>query len=260
MNDDERAAAVQTLIERYSGRAISFVGTAMGQVLQSGIALLNLLSLLFVTPVVTFYLLRDWDRMVARLRSLIPPASLGTAERLAREVGGEMRQGQGQHAQIQRQQQRRTAHQRQFGDDHEREIGAPLVARPSRRIDRQRLQQRTQRQSPENADNDVGHRVDAQHFRAQQAADEHAAEKVDGGGAALVADAGGGASAEAGGAPQSPAAASSPRGRSSMQAPIACAPSSQSSRAPAPRSSSPSARSTPTSASTIVPSRCSTKP
>jgi predicted PurR-regulated permease PerM len=61
-------------------------------------ALLNLLSLIFVTPVVTFYLLRDWDRMVKRLRTMVPRDQLPTVERLAREVdaalGGVIR-GQG---------------------------------------------------------------------------------------------------------------------------------------------------------------------
>lgn len=74
------------LIERFSGRAIDFVGSALTQVLQSGVALLNLLSLIFVAPVVTFYLLRDWDRMVGRLRAMVPPDMLPTVERLAHEV------------------------------------------------------------------------------------------------------------------------------------------------------------------------------
>jgi predicted PurR-regulated permease PerM len=37
---------------------------------------------------VTFYLIRDWDRMVAKLRAMIPPDDLPTADRLAREVDG----------------------------------------------------------------------------------------------------------------------------------------------------------------------------
>ena len=84
----ELADSVPTdgLLERFSGRAIEFLGTALSGVLQSGLFFLNLISLIFITPVVTFYLIRDWDRMVARLRGLIPPAALPTAERLAHEV------------------------------------------------------------------------------------------------------------------------------------------------------------------------------
>jgi predicted PurR-regulated permease PerM len=94
---DENWSA-QGLIERFSERIIGFVGTALSQVLQSGVALLNLLSLIFVTPVVTFYLLRDWDRMVARVNAVVPRDLLPTVERLAHEVdqvlGGVIR-GQG---------------------------------------------------------------------------------------------------------------------------------------------------------------------
>jgi predicted PurR-regulated permease PerM len=78
--------STEGLMERFSGRAIEFLGTALSGILQSGLAFLNLISLIFVTPVVAFYLIRDWDRMVAKLRAMIPPDDLPTAERLAREV------------------------------------------------------------------------------------------------------------------------------------------------------------------------------
>lgn len=38
----------------------------------SGVALFNLLGLLIVTPVVAWYLLRDWDRMVAQIDGWLP--------------------------------------------------------------------------------------------------------------------------------------------------------------------------------------------
>ena len=37
-----------------------------------GLALLNVLSLFVITPFVAYYLLRDWDKMVARLDDLLP--------------------------------------------------------------------------------------------------------------------------------------------------------------------------------------------
>jgi len=42
------------------------------KILQSGLALFNLVSLLVITPVVSFYLLRDWDRLVHKLDTLLP--------------------------------------------------------------------------------------------------------------------------------------------------------------------------------------------
>jgi len=78
--------SAEGLLERVGGRAMEFLGTALSGILQSGLAFLNLVSLIFVTPVVAFYLIRDWDRMIAKLRAMIPPDDLPTADRLAREV------------------------------------------------------------------------------------------------------------------------------------------------------------------------------
>lgn len=57
----------------------SRLGTVFGVVTQTvqgvvsgGAALANLLSLIFITPVVTFYLLRDWDLIIARVDHLLP--------------------------------------------------------------------------------------------------------------------------------------------------------------------------------------------
>lgn len=67
--DVERLRAA---VGEFAGTAIGWVGGLLKQVLASGVAIFNLLSLLFITPVVTFYLLRDWDRMVAKVDSWLP--------------------------------------------------------------------------------------------------------------------------------------------------------------------------------------------
>jgi predicted PurR-regulated permease PerM len=54
------------------GSALSFIGQGVGNLARGGIAIANLLSLVFITPVVTFYLLRDWDRIVAQVDALLP--------------------------------------------------------------------------------------------------------------------------------------------------------------------------------------------
>jgi predicted PurR-regulated permease PerM len=60
-------------------------GTLRG-LLSSGLALVNLLSLLFLTPVVAFFLLRDWDLMVAKIDGWLPRADAETIRRLVRET------------------------------------------------------------------------------------------------------------------------------------------------------------------------------
>ncbi len=54
------------------GDAFSWVGRLLQGTLSSSLALFNILSLVFVTPVVAFFLLRDWHRIVRRVDSWLP--------------------------------------------------------------------------------------------------------------------------------------------------------------------------------------------
>jgi predicted PurR-regulated permease PerM len=51
-----------------------------------GQALLSVFSLLIITPVVAFYLICDWDRMVAAIDRLVPVPQRDTVRRLGREI------------------------------------------------------------------------------------------------------------------------------------------------------------------------------
>src|SRR6185437_4430347 len=55
-------------------------------VLTSGIALANLLSLIFITPVVAFFLLRDWARILRSIDACLPRQHLATIREQARIV------------------------------------------------------------------------------------------------------------------------------------------------------------------------------
>lgn len=55
-------------------------------VLNSSLAVFDFLILLVVTPVVSFYLLLDWDRLVARIDSWLPREHLETIRGLARNI------------------------------------------------------------------------------------------------------------------------------------------------------------------------------
>lgn len=51
-----------------------------------GQAVVSILTLLVIAPVVAFYLLLDWDRMVAKIDGWLPLAQRGTIRRLAAEM------------------------------------------------------------------------------------------------------------------------------------------------------------------------------
>ncbi len=61
-------------------------GELLGGLLTSAAGLLNVLVLLVIVPVVAFYLLLDWDNMVARIDELIPRDHAATLRQLARDI------------------------------------------------------------------------------------------------------------------------------------------------------------------------------
>ena len=54
--------------------------------LSRGAALLDLLSLIVITPVVAFYMLVDWPRMIATIDGLVPPRDRGTVRGIFAEI------------------------------------------------------------------------------------------------------------------------------------------------------------------------------
>ncbi len=55
-------------------------------VLQGGLALFNSLALAFLTPVVTFFLLRDWTQMIAAVEKVLPRRDAPTIKAIARDI------------------------------------------------------------------------------------------------------------------------------------------------------------------------------
>jgi predicted PurR-regulated permease PerM len=47
-------------------------GNILGSIMESGIVLINVLSLIFITPILIFYILRDWDIMVGKVNNHLP--------------------------------------------------------------------------------------------------------------------------------------------------------------------------------------------
>ena len=80
---DER---LRDLVGGQAGAMLAFLAAALSRIVGGGFALFNVLSLVVVTPVVAFYLLRDWRRAVARVDSWLPRRYAATLRAQAREV------------------------------------------------------------------------------------------------------------------------------------------------------------------------------
>jgi predicted PurR-regulated permease PerM len=77
---------LRDLVSSQAGTMLSFLAAALSRVVGGGFALFNVISLAVVTPVVAFYLLRDWPRVVARVDAWLPRRYAGVLRAQAREV------------------------------------------------------------------------------------------------------------------------------------------------------------------------------
>ena len=77
---------LRDLVSGQAGAMLGFLSGALSRLIGGGFALFNVISLLVVTPVVAFYLLRDWPRIVARVDGWLPRRYAGVLRAQAREV------------------------------------------------------------------------------------------------------------------------------------------------------------------------------
>ena len=73
-----KSANLEELIKNNIGNSMKFVGKVLKALISNGFALVNLISLLLIMPIVTFYMLRDWDDFVKKFEDLLPKKSKKT--------------------------------------------------------------------------------------------------------------------------------------------------------------------------------------
>jgi len=68
----ERAAQLEGSLSDLIGRGVEFAGIITATLAQSGLTVINTIAVLFITPVVAFYLLVDWEGMMKKADELLP--------------------------------------------------------------------------------------------------------------------------------------------------------------------------------------------
>ncbi|MCF8483244.1 MAG: AI-2E family transporter [Rhodospirillum sp.] len=68
----DRMAKVTAALEAYAGDAAKWAIGVLKGVISGGAALISVISVIVITPVITFYMLRDWDRMVETIDGWLP--------------------------------------------------------------------------------------------------------------------------------------------------------------------------------------------
>ncbi|WP_019223528.1 AI-2E family transporter [Bartonella rattaustraliani] len=77
---------LQSNIKGVLGKSSDFITSLLNSLLKSGKSIVNIVSLFVVAPVVAFYLLLDWPRMVGAVDSLIPRDHLETVRGIFHEM------------------------------------------------------------------------------------------------------------------------------------------------------------------------------
>jgi predicted PurR-regulated permease PerM len=77
---------LRDLVSSQAGNMLSVVASTLTGVIGSGMAIFNVLTLAVLTPVVGFYLLRDWQKVIRLVDSWLPRRYAGVIRAQAREV------------------------------------------------------------------------------------------------------------------------------------------------------------------------------
>ncbi len=77
---------LQSVLRSSADKLFTWATGVLGGIVSGGVAFFNFVALVVITPVVAFYLLRDWDRMVAKADDWLPRRHQDTIRRLAKEV------------------------------------------------------------------------------------------------------------------------------------------------------------------------------
>jgi len=78
--------AIRSSLTGFLNRGTTFLLAILGSLWSGGRAAVQALSLLIITPVVAFYLLHDWDRLIVYLDGLLPLDHAGKIRGIARDI------------------------------------------------------------------------------------------------------------------------------------------------------------------------------
>ena len=88
--DPADKARLESISADFAKQFTSWLANTSSSILSGSFAIFNFLSLMLVTPVVTFYLLKDWDKIVEIVDNNLPRDHAPTLRRLAFEIDSVM--------------------------------------------------------------------------------------------------------------------------------------------------------------------------
>ncbi|SFI48737.1 Predicted PurR-regulated permease PerM [Phyllobacterium sp. CL33Tsu] len=80
------ASVIRNSLDSLLQQGAGFLTTLLQSIWSSGKTLIDVFALFVVTPVVAFYMLLDWDRMVSKIDNLVPRQHVYTIRAIARDM------------------------------------------------------------------------------------------------------------------------------------------------------------------------------
>lgn len=84
--DPEMEQNIESTLKDNLGKAVEVSGGLLSRIIAGGQALIGLATTLVVTPIVAFFMMKDWPQIKAWIHSLIPPRSSDTVVDLWRRI------------------------------------------------------------------------------------------------------------------------------------------------------------------------------
>jgi len=82
----EKIEELRNASKSFGTTAVKWLVNLLAGLWQGGLALFNAVSLILVTPIVSFYLLRDWDRIIAKIDSWLPRQSASAIRSVMKDI------------------------------------------------------------------------------------------------------------------------------------------------------------------------------
>ena len=86
INQELSSAQIQSSVSDFVGQGAQWLLNAFRSLVSGGAAVFSFLSLMIVTPVVAFYILIDWHRMIAEIDGWLPLDYRDSLRKIAREI------------------------------------------------------------------------------------------------------------------------------------------------------------------------------
>ena len=77
---------IREYLQSNLGNGLKIIGNVLRHLITGGYAFFNIVSLLLITPVVAFYMLRDWDNFIKKVDDLLPKAYKKEIEQQAKAI------------------------------------------------------------------------------------------------------------------------------------------------------------------------------